>query len=376
MVRALLLEAQIGKRIPWTSPRTLLAEQHLWAGELDAARTLFETVREAEVGAGTECHHPYRMFDLALVECAAGDLQVAAAHVREGIEAARDAEDAWAERLLLYPLALVHAWRGRTDLARQAAERRIAEATAKGEPPGIVRGRGVLGLLALSSGDSHAAARELSEAAALLHTMGFEHPGAFPVLPDAVEALACSGDLATAETLLARLSDQADAVESPWAAAAAHRSRGAVLLARSDSAAAMKPLERAAAEFDRLGHRPDAARAVFLRGRALLRGGQRVQAADAFADARHRFADIGAVLWESRAIAELERAAAGRASGTLTPAELRIARLVADGRRNQEIGQALFMSVRSVEAHLTRTYRKLGIRSRSELARLVAGGEV
>jgi DNA-binding CsgD family transcriptional regulator len=75
-------------------------------------------------------------------------------------------------------------------------------------------------------------------------------------------------------------------------------------------------------------------------------------------------------------VAELERAAPGRASGRLTGAELRIAQLVADGRRNQEIGQALFMSIRSVEGHLTRTYRKLGIRSRSELARLVADGGV
>ena len=60
----------------------------------------------------------------------------------------------------------------------------------------------------------------------------------------------------------------------------------------------------------------------------------------------------------------------------LTPAERRIAELVAEGMRNREIGQALFMSVGTVEAHLTRIYRKLGIRSRSELARLVSDGSV
>jgi DNA-binding NarL/FixJ family response regulator len=54
------------------------------------------------------------------------------------------------------------------------------------------------------------------------------------------------------------------------------------------------------------------------------------------------------------------------------PAERRVAKLVAAGRRNREIGQVLFMSVGTVEGHLTRTYRKLGIRSRSELARLMA----
>jgi DNA-binding NarL/FixJ family response regulator len=124
--------------------------------------------------------------------------------------------------------------------------------------------------------------------------MGYRNPGAFPVLPDAVEALACSGDQAAAAVLLARLGREAEAVGSPWA----------------------------------------------------------------------------------RAAEELERAAPGRARGELTPAERRIAALVAEGKRNREIGQTLFMSVATVEAHLTRTYRKLGIRSRSELARRMTDGSL
>jgi DNA-binding CsgD family transcriptional regulator len=115
---------------------------------------------------------------------------------------------------------------------------------------------------------------------------------------------------------------------------------------------------------------------VFLRGRALLRGGRRAQAADALADAQRRFAALGAPLWEARTAGELERAAPGRATGALTPAERRIAALVAEGLRNREIAASLFMSIATVEAHLTRTYRKLGIRSRSELARRVADGSV
>jgi DNA-binding CsgD family transcriptional regulator len=82
------------------------------------------------------------------------------------------------------------------------------------------------------------------------------------------------------------------------------------------------------------------------------------------------------VLWEARAAQDLERAAPGRSTGTLTPAERRIAGLVARGKRNREIAQMLFMSVATVEGHLTRTYRKLGIRSRSELARLISDGSV
>jgi DNA-binding CsgD family transcriptional regulator len=77
-----------------------------------------------------------------------------------------------------------------------------------------------------------------------------------------------------------------------------------------------------------------------------------------------------------RAAEELERAAPGRAGGELTATERRVAALVAEGRKNREIAQALFMSVATVEAHLTRIYRKLDLRSRSELARLVADGTV
>jgi DNA-binding NarL/FixJ family response regulator len=85
---------------------------------------------------------------------------------------------------------------------------------------------------------------------------------------------------------------------------------------------------------------------------------------------------MGAALWEARAAESLERASPGRAAGGLTDAESRIAALVAEGMKNREIGQTLFMSVATVEAHLTRIYRKLGIRSRSELARRVADGSV
>jgi DNA-binding CsgD family transcriptional regulator len=206
--------------------------------------------------------------------------------------------------------------------------------------------------------------------------MGCANPGAFPVLPDAVEALACAGHLAGAEALLDRLERQAGAVASDWARAAAQRARGALMLAHGRGEAAAGTLARAAAVLDRLGHKPDAARALYLRGRALLRAGQRAQAAEELAAARDRFAAMGAPLWEARAAEDLERAAPGRAAGTLTPAERRIAGLVAEGRRNREISQALFMSVATVEAHLTRTYRKLGIRSRSELARRVTEGDL
>jgi hypothetical protein len=165
MTRAVGLEAEIGNPVMWTSPRALHAEHLLWAGDLPASRALFDEVRDSCVRSGAEINQPYCLFDLALVECAAGNLLAADNLAREGIRAARDAEDAWGARLLLYPLSLVEAWTGRAAAARASAGRRLEEATAGGERPGIVRARGVLGLLALSEDDSEAAALELAEAA-------------------------------------------------------------------------------------------------------------------------------------------------------------------------------------------------------------------
>jgi DNA-binding NarL/FixJ family response regulator len=209
-----------------------------------------------------------------------------------------------------------------------------------------------------------------------LEEMGWANPGSIPALPDAIEALAITGDARRSEELFERPRRQESALDNAWVRAVVDRTRGVVLLATGDAAAAVPSLEDAIASFERSGHRPDAARALLALGRALLRAGRRSRAAETFAEARSRFGQMGATLWTARAAEELERAAPGRAAGKLTPAERRVAALVARGMRNREISRSLFMSVATVEAHLTRTYRKLEIRSRSELARLVTDGTV
>jgi ATP/maltotriose-dependent transcriptional regulator MalT len=376
MERAIELERALGRPALWVGPRVLYAEQLLWAGDLGAARDLLETADAEAARTSNERWRPYGLYDLAAVESAAGNLARADELLRRALESARDSEDSHVESWIFYRLALVATWLGRVDEAQAAAERRLAAATASGERPGIARARSVLGLLTLSQGDASAAATELVAAVRLLDEMGFAHPGAIPALPDAIEALALSGDAEAAEDLLGRLEAQAEAVGSAWARAAFTRSRGIVLLARGDGDTAARVLGEAVAAFDRLDFAPDAARARLLEGRALLRAGRRTAAADTLADARARFAAMGATLWQARAAEQLDRAAPGRAVGELTPTETRIAELVAQGLRNREIGQTLFISVPTVEAHLTRIYRKLEIRSRSELARLAADGSL
>jgi hypothetical protein len=133
--------------------------------------------------------------------------------------------------------------------------------------------------------------------------------------------------------LLERVADQAAALDAPWPNAAVTAARGAVLLARGDADEAAAALGEAAAAFRDLGYRPDAARARLLEGRALLRAGRRSRATNAIGEARGQFTAMAAAGWEARAATELERASPGRASGELTPAESRIAGLVAQGMK-------------------------------------------
>jgi DNA-binding CsgD family transcriptional regulator len=376
MARAVSLEDDLGMPIVTQGPRELLVKHHLWAGDLTGARTLLDATNAAAVRSGLAMKEMQHDYDVALVECAAGDFETAERAVERAIEVSLDAGDAWSSRLLLYVRSLVDAWLGRAEAARTAASRLVEESGTLGMGKAVTRGLAVLGFLALSEGDAEEAARQLGEAARRREEMGIRHPGAEAELPDAVEALALAGDPAGSTALLERLEDHAEAVGCPWPLAAAGRARGALLLAQSEPDEAAAPLEEAAASFDRLGFRPDAARARLLLGRALHRGGHRSRAAEALEAARGSFAELGAPLWEARASEELERVAPGRSTGELTAAERRVVELVAAGRTNRETAQALFMSVATVEAHLTRIYRKLGIRSRSELTRLVADGAV
>ncbi|HUR16847.1 MAG TPA: helix-turn-helix transcriptional regulator, partial [Candidatus Limnocylindrales bacterium] len=88
------------------------------------------------------------------------------------------------------------------------------------------------------------------------------------------------------------------------------------------------------------------------------------------AEALEVFDNLGAALWAEAAAAELARIS-GRtpASGSLTDAETRVASLVVEGLSNAEIAGRLFVSVRTVEAHLSRIYEKLGARSRVDVVR-------
>jgi DNA-binding NarL/FixJ family response regulator len=110
-------------------------------------------------------------------------------------------------------------------------------------------------------------------------------------------------------------------------------------------------------------------RTLLALGATQRRARQRRAARESLAEALTTFDGLGAPLWADRARAELGRIGGRTPAGErLTPAEARIAELVARGLTNREAAAELVVAVHTIEAALTRVYAKLGVRSRSELA--------
>jgi DNA-binding CsgD family transcriptional regulator len=192
-------------------------------------------------------------------------------------------------------------------------------------------------------------------------------------LGDFLEALIAVGELDEAAEVLATWQERADALDRAWALAILARTRGLLLAARGDLEGAFASFERALAEHDRSADPFHRARTLLALGRTQRRAKMRGAARATLDDALAEFERLGAPLWAEQTRTELARIGGRTASrGELTEAERRIADLVAQGRMNREVAAALFLTEHTVETALTRVYRKLGVRSRAELARYFA----
>ena len=118
----------------------------------------------------------------------------------------------------------------------------------------------------------------------------------------------------------------------------------------------------------------DVARTVLILGQSQRRMKRKRAARESLQEALQIFEGLGAPVWADRSRAELGRIG-GRAPSPLelTPTEREVAELVASGRSNREVAEALFMTVNTVEANLSRIYRKMGVRSRTELSATMRG---
>jgi DNA-binding CsgD family transcriptional regulator len=376
MARALALESSAGETAIENPPTHELGLQLLYTDEFDQARRLLQAEDERALEHGDVDSRLGALPLLTVLETRAGDWPLADQYASEHLELARQADNANGEPIALYGRALVDAHLGRVLTARAAAERGRALAAATGDETRRVLNEWVLGFLELSLGDPDRAHLRLGPLVGSLHAIGVGEPGLFPVLPDEIEALISLGELDQAEPLIEELDAQGQALDRAWALATAARGRGLLAAARGNPQDALAHLQRALQEHKRVTRPFELARTLRAYGMVLRRHRHKAAAKAFLEQALGIFGRLGAPLWAEATSAELGRvgmrpAAPVGASG-ITAAEARVAELVAAGRSNREVAGELFMSPKTVEAHLSRIYRKLGVRSRAELAHKLA----
>jgi DNA-binding CsgD family transcriptional regulator len=239
----------------------------------------------------------------------------------------------------------------------------------------LAMGRAV-GSLELLIGDLSEAWRHLGGAWDLLVQTRVGEPGLALFVPDAAETLIRLGRLEDAEPLVAWLEERGRTLDRPRALATGARCRGLLLAAAGELTDALASLDEAVRHHERLPDPFELARTLLVQGTVRRRAKQKRPAREALDAALEIFERLGALLWAEMTRAELT-AIGGRPgpTGELTPTEERVARLAAVGRTNREIAEALFLSVRTVEGHLSHAYHKLDVRSRTELATVIADRE-
>jgi DNA-binding CsgD family transcriptional regulator/tetratricopeptide (TPR) repeat protein len=357
---------------PLLRPELNFALQLTWAGAYDEARGVIGSrlvqLHPAAGVATSAAERSWALVLLAELEIRAGRWQEAD---RLADEALAVAEAARTHNLLggaLHVRALVDAHLGRARSARALAERGLEETAAGGESTLAVQLRAVLGFLALSEEDFAQADEHLAAAGEALHRHGWAEPWLVPAVHDRGEALVGLGRADEAQALAERLLAVAERLSRSAAVACAHRTVALAAAARNASGAALQACDAAlaAAGADPFG----IARTQLVRGAVLRRAGHRAEAREALDAAERGFRGLGATLWAARARAEAGRFGGRRpaAPGELTASEERIAGLAAQGLTNREIAARLYVTVKTVEAALSSVYRKLGIRSRTELA--------
>lgn len=324
---------------------------------------------------GTTAALPAALAALAWLELWTDRHRTAHANATEGLELARSLGQRWAEAGCAMTLAVLAALRG-------DEEGRAALGDILHHPPGVQSAAGNAGAAAWAAALADLGACRFAEAQTRLEDLA---PGrrlgqpwqALWSRPDAVEACVRTGRLAEARAALQVLERAARPDWPAPAAALLARSRALLATGREADHHYMTALAlHAEAE------RPfQQARTRLLWAEHLRRNRRRVDARDQLRAALEAFDELDARPWADRARVEL------RATGEtvrrrdasrerLTPQELRIAELVAEGGSNREVAEHLFISPRTVGYHLARVYQKLGVSSRTRLAHLLREREL
>ena len=342
-----------------------------WFEQYEGAREVLTRTIEAARSRSALGTLPFLLAGLSEVDFRTGDWAAAYAGAAEAVRIAEDTNEATMLAFGLACLAHVEAAQGR-DECRPHVERALARRATVGAVAGYALS--ALGLLELGTGRNESAVVVLERLAKRVEARGLREPSVIQWAPDLVEAHLRCGRRDDAERVLSGFNQLADKTERIWARAASARCRG--MLAGDDEFE--ECFEEAFAWHSQTTTPFELARTELCLGERLRRARRRSDARAPLRKALETFERLGARPWAERARGEL--AATGEtarrrdpsAAEQLTPQELQVALVVAKGATNKEAGATLFLSPKTIESHLGRVYRKLNVRSRTDLVRLLA----
>jgi DNA-binding CsgD family transcriptional regulator len=346
----------------------------VWIEDWAHARLILDRFVATARSAGAITMLPHPLSVLAELELRSGHIAASYAAAAEAVQISADIGEVVQHSIALVCLARVEALLGRSDECRLHAEEAIGQASRLGVAAVFDYAAAALGLLELSLGRADLAVTHLEVCSAQERDVGVRLPNAVMWNGDLVESYVRLGRRADAERETQMLAEQADATGIRWAAAIAARCRGLLADEHHFEVAFRQAIDQHGDDdpYER-------ARTRLCLGRRLRHSRRRAEARAELRLALEDLEALGAVSWADQARAEL-RATGSKvdpsSSGSvtsLTAQELHVALVVAGGATNKEVSVALFISPKTVEFHLSNVYRKLGLRSRTELARRFSG---
>jgi DNA-binding CsgD family transcriptional regulator/uncharacterized protein HemY len=340
-------------------------------GDLKGALALVRPLHDRALERGDESSLPNLLEYLALLEFRAGNWQRADELVENASEIAvrTDQEN---QRLALRAWrAFLDAHLGRVESAQAAAADTIAAAAERRLPVFEDVARWALMLLDLSRDDPAATLAQFDQ---LVHPdRGIGEHSFFRHYGDAAEASAALGQSDAAAAAVRRWRARATALDRAVAGPGGDRCLGLVAVGMGDLERGLRLLERAVARGRALPEPFELARSLLALGTAQRRARYKRMAATTLGQALEIFERLPAPLWAERVTREVARIGGRRVDdGALSETERRVVALVAAGRTNDEVARELVVSTKTVEWNLSKVYRKLGVRSRAELAARLA----
>ncbi|MEU6280149.1 AAA family ATPase [Streptomyces sp. NPDC047028] len=318
---------------------------------------------------------------LAETELHAGHCGRALELAHEGLRLARDSGIGETASAMLTSLA--EAAGGDVDRALALAREAVEHAGQDGDQMYLSRALAALGHAQLVAGDPAGTVRSLRRVRRLELDLGITDPARGRWHADLAEALVRVGEPDEAQDVIDTSREHALRLGRDSVLGVLDRAEGLVLAARDEKEAAVERLTSAQDRLGKLGYGLEEARAAFVLAR--LRTGPaepNARRAAAYDEATRLFRRCRALPW----LRQVDEALTPREPDPALPAreapdaleglasmERQVASLVMEGATNREIAARLFVSVKTVEATLTRVYRKLGIRSRVDIVRLAAG---